>query len=215
MATRQIESISSFLLIDYVFCPLLIRVTINQSFHLNVSVCKRSLELLPVATTPSRKSGKPSVNYSPVPTDQSSIIKPVDKVRQATRRTPVGPNLSIHLLSVCKVLASGCPRETRDTRRSSQPDSSGQPGSIQSPTEHGCVRTHVQFTETLQMTEVSGLQGQITPAFLTFHSGLYSACFFIFPKPSLSMTGNKNRVFRPDSSLAINHTFMYEECDGR
>lgn len=171
MANCQIESISSSLLIDYVFCPLLTHATINQSFHLNVSVCKRSLDLLPVVTTPSRKSGKPSVNYCPVPTDQSSIIKPIDKVRQTTRRTPVGPNLSIHLLSVCNVVASGCPRETRDTRRSSQPDSSGQRGSIQSPTEHGCVRTHVQFTETLQMTEVSGLQGQITPAHPRFSLG--------------------------------------------
>ncbi len=171
MANCQIESISSSLLIDYVFCPLLTHATINQSFHLNVSVCKRSLDLLPVVTSPSRKSGKPSVNYSPVPTDQSSIIKPIDKVRQTTRRTPVGPNLSIHLLSVCNVVASGCPRETRDTRRSSQPDSSGQSGSIQSPTEHGCVRTHVQFTETLQMTEVSGLQGQITPVHPRFSLG--------------------------------------------
>lgn len=162
MATCQIESISSSLLIDYVFCPLLTRCGgINRSFHLNVSVCKRSLVLLTMVTTSSRKSG---VNYSPVPTDQSSIIKAIDKVRRATRRTPVGPNLSIHLLSVCIVVASGCPRETRDTRRSSQPDSSGQRGSIQSPAERGCVRTHVQFTETLQMTEVSRLQGQITPA---------------------------------------------------
>lgn len=126
-------------------------------------MCKRSLDLLPIVTTPSWKSGKPSVNYSPETTDQSSIIKAIDKVRQATRRTPAGPNLSIHLFSVCNVVASGCPRETRDTRRSSQPDSSGQRGSIQSPTERGCVRTHVQFTETLQMTEVSQLQGQITP----------------------------------------------------
>lgn len=170
-------------------------------------MCERSLDLLPIVTSPSRKSGKLSVNYSPEPTDQSPIIKAIDKVRQATRRTPARPNPSIHLFSVCNVVASGCPRETRDTRRSSQPDSSGQRGSIQSPTERGCVRTHVQFTETLRMTEVSQLQGQITPAHP--HSSFGPSL-----RSSLSMTGNKNRAFGPDSSLAINHTSTCEACDG-
>lgn len=153
------------------------------------------------------------MNCSPVPNDQSPIIKAIDQVRQATRRTPAWPNLSIHLFSVCNVVASGCPRETRDTRRSSQPDSSGQRGSIQSPTERGCVRKHVQFTETLQMTEVSQLQGQITPAHPRSSLGPSFRSLSHLSEMSLSMTGNKNRAFGIDSSLAINHTSTCEACD--
>lgn len=85
---------------------------------------------------------------------------------------------------MCNVVALGCPRETGNTRRSSQPDSSGQRGSIQSPT--GCTRTHVQFTESLQMTEVShGFRAKSHHWILPFHSARNSA-LFIFPnKPSI------------------------------
>lgn len=150
--------------------------------------------------------------YSPAQTDQSSIIETIDTIGQTTRRNPTGPNLSIHLLPVRNVVAFGCPRWTGNTRRSSQPDSSGQRGSIQSPTGRGCMRTSNSRNRYRwrKCHMASGPRHTIESS--PFPSALNSALFQLF-KSALPLTGNKNRGFGSDSSLAINRTSAYGECD--